>query len=637
MKGARAVLFFLFSLLLVTIPLNIPFPLTNPENPLSEPNITEKYPQFIEESKASKTPMQSSSPRRWTLLVYMAVDNCSEAAAIDDIKEMEQIGSTNQINILVYVDFESNTTGVNLGATTYNITSDPPPLDSTIFSSPLVTPLAHDPNMGDPETLLNFTIFGQNFAPANHYLLILWGLGAGYEGVCYDEGSDDWLLPGELATVLENTTLDPIEIVVFDASFMGQLEVLYELGSVSDLFLASENSVPKEHFPYHVFLNSLLLFPDSTPQALAAEISLRYIGAYSQGGAYYNNYPVPHTDLCVSVVNSTRLASVITWFSSMLNTVLAPNILKQQYSAISGARGNTVQFAFPQVIDLGSFGYQLAQQLPLLVTGQLGFNLSSSVLNAVVFERHMSGVNGASGLSVSFAEHESASLSLLNDTRYEDFIQAFHAIGDTTGSAPLVPYTGSISAYMDGRNDTVYIKWIPYISVVHTIQLAAYQTGDADFDLYLYDANMNLLARSVETTSSEILQYAVIQAHTYYIRVHSYPGGNVQHGLGACRITFTPSSGINPVFYVFLAATVIGIAILLILSYIGLRWLYAYLSARRERLRAREALIAATAETTNHTPSLEGQCPKCGEEYPPGARFCPKCGQDSSNETESEV
>ncbi|MDO8055695.1 MAG: clostripain-related cysteine peptidase [Candidatus Hermodarchaeota archaeon] len=262
MKGARSVLLLLFSLLLVTFALNMPFPLANPQNSLSKLNFTENYPQFIEGFKVSKTPMQGSSPREWTLLVYMAADNGSESAAFDDIKEMEELGGTSQINILVYVDFESNSTGVNLGATTYNITRDPPPVSGAIFSSPLATPLETDPNMGDPETLLNFTLYGQSFAPANHYLLILWGLGAGYEGVCYDEGSDDWLIPGELATVLENTTLEPIDIVAFDASFMGQLEVLYELGTASDLFLASENLVPKEHFPYHVFLNSLLLFPD---------------------------------------------------------------------------------------------------------------------------------------------------------------------------------------------------------------------------------------------------------------------------------------------------------------------------------------------------------------------------------------
>jgi hypothetical protein len=563
----------------------------------------------------------------------MAADSSSETAAIDDIKEMEEIGSTSQINILVYVDFESNTTGVDLGASTYNITRDPPPLNERIMSSPLVTSLANNPNMGDPNTLLNFTLFGQTNASANHYLLILWGLGAGYEGVCYDEGSDDWLLPSEVAMVLDNSSLEPFDIVAFDASLMGQLEVLYELNTTSELILASENTIPIEHFPYQAFLNSLILFPDSTAEALAAEIGLRYIGAYSAGGVYYSNYPVPRTDLCISVVNRTRLSNVVTWFRRILNTMLAPNILKQQYSAISGARGNTVQFAIPHVIDLGSFGYQLAQQLPLLTTGQLGYNLSLSVLNAVVYERHMSGANGASGLSVSFAEHGLASLRLLNETRFEDLLQAFHAIGETPGNAPLVPYTGSISGYLDNTNDSVYIKWIPHISVVHTLQLRAYQLGDADFDLYLYDANMNLLARSVESSSSEILQYAAIQAQTYFIRIHSYPGADITFGLGACQITITPSSGINPISYVFLAATIIGVAILVILSYIGLRRLWAYLSVRRERIRAREALIEATADPEKLTVHLEGQCPECGEEYPEGARFCPKCGINSSNDT----
>ena len=40
----------------------------------------------------------------WTVMVYMAADNNLEAAAIDDLNEMERIGSTSQVDIVVQID-----------------------------------------------------------------------------------------------------------------------------------------------------------------------------------------------------------------------------------------------------------------------------------------------------------------------------------------------------------------------------------------------------------------------------------------------------------------------------------------------------------------------------------------------------
>src|SRR5262245_39114930 len=57
-------------------------------------------------------PGQTSAQRkRWTVMLYMAADHpnpdraaVTEQAAIRDIKELEQIGSTDDLNILVQID-----------------------------------------------------------------------------------------------------------------------------------------------------------------------------------------------------------------------------------------------------------------------------------------------------------------------------------------------------------------------------------------------------------------------------------------------------------------------------------------------------------------------------------------------------
>ena len=51
-----------------------------------------------------------SSSARWTWLVYMAGDNNLEGAGRDDLKEMQQVGSTDDVNVLVQFDTEENKT-----------------------------------------------------------------------------------------------------------------------------------------------------------------------------------------------------------------------------------------------------------------------------------------------------------------------------------------------------------------------------------------------------------------------------------------------------------------------------------------------------------------------------------------------
>ena len=45
-----------------------------------------------------------SQPASWTIMVYLDGDNNLEDAAIDDVNEMEMIGSSDEVNIIVQFD-----------------------------------------------------------------------------------------------------------------------------------------------------------------------------------------------------------------------------------------------------------------------------------------------------------------------------------------------------------------------------------------------------------------------------------------------------------------------------------------------------------------------------------------------------
>ncbi len=568
--------------------------------------------------------------RNWTVLVYMAADNDIEAAAYYDIKEMEAVGSTASVNIIVYVDFLTNNSPYHgSGAFTYNITKDTAPLNTTIWSPLLNTTLPKEPDMADPNTLLEFVRFGQSYAPALNYLLILWDHGLGYNGICFDEtNSNDWLLPHEIALVLENDTIESIELIAFDASLMGQFELAYEIKDGIDYMIFSEDIVPIEGFPYQVFLNSLILIPNSSPVALAQEIVDRYIQAYLPGGVYFQNYPTSPSTLCLSVLNTSWIDSVSSWFNRTIDELLTPLTLPWYYSSICEARGLTQQFSIANFIDLASFTYQLSQHVLNLDVQSLTNNLTNAILSAVVYEQHLSGLPGATGLSINFDNYDPISLRLLNDTRYEEFIEAFQLIGETIETAINPLESGSLKGYLDGEGDSVYFRYTPTIAAQHTFELTVFQIHDEDFDLYLYDSSMNLLTRSIGPDSVETIQYALEPGQVYFVQALSYPREGIDYGLGSFRITIIPSSPTNPVTLVLLIAAIIGLVVIIFLIGFIIRRYWSRISYWWQMKRLTDQ---ASPSTRSSEPPSSMVCVQCGVNLPEKAKFCPNCGKTFDN------
>jgi len=583
-------------------------------------------PEDTTQNIGSRIPVTNgNSPRNWTILMYMCADNNLDLAAINQIIELETEGSTQQVNVLVYVDFASSTATPGTGAFTYNITQAL--LGTSIRSEPLNTTLPVEPNMGDPSTLVEFIRFGQNYSEAENYLLVLWDHGTGYLGVCNDETSgNDQLLPHEIAIALENETIDPIDVVAFDASFMGQLELAYEIQNGTDLIVFSENYIPQRGFPYSTILHSLNLIPNSNPLALCKEMVDRYILAYSQGGEYSTYYPSGISDLCLSVINTTNINNLVYWFNETVEWLLNPGVLTTNYSIISGARGSTQHFVIPHFIDLWDFSNQIAAQSINPVIRSLATNMSQSVRAAIAHEQSMQGIPGAVGLAMNFADYEAVPLTLLNVTRYSEFINEFHGIGETTINSVMQFEFVPLNGYLDGKNDSVYFRITVPIPTEYTIVLRPFENYDADFDLYLYDSNQNLLARSISLNSTEAIQYSLLPDQIYYIRVISYPRSDITYGLGSVHIDIVPGSPINPIIFV-----IMGCLIVVVLCFIILCFFFLFRYWKRRVLQRQIERIQEPTESDSGdlvvSATQTAFCTECGEIFPDKAKYCPRCGK----------
>ncbi len=112
--------------------------------------------------------MKTKPMCEWTVMIYMAADEANiDPESIRDIKEMKTIGSTKDVNVLVQVDRSNDETTKR-----YYVTS-------TRRLSEDVEQELGEVNTGDPNNLVEFIRWGQRYCPARHYLVILWGHGAG--------------------------------------------------------------------------------------------------------------------------------------------------------------------------------------------------------------------------------------------------------------------------------------------------------------------------------------------------------------------------------------------------------------------------------------------------------------------------
>ena len=108
-------------------------------------------------------------------------------------------------------------------------------------------------NMGDPETLTDFLVWGQENYPTDRSMLVLWDHGAGAaKGICFDENySFDGLSLMELHNAIVGANLvKPFEIIGFDACLMGMYEVAALINDNARYMVASEEIEPSGGWDY---------------------------------------------------------------------------------------------------------------------------------------------------------------------------------------------------------------------------------------------------------------------------------------------------------------------------------------------------------------------------------------------------
>ena len=253
----------------------------------------------------------------WTVMVYLAADNNLESAGIDDINDMEMVGSTSDVNIVVQVDRIPGYDISNDNWTTtrrYYITQDFDPIQ---INSQLISDLG-ELNMGDPQTLVDFANWAMTNYTAKKYLLVIWNHGGGFRSVnlardiAWDDtsGGDKITMP-ELEDALSMISAQmgkKIDIVGMDACFMAMTEVAYQIKDYADIMVASEEAEPFDGWPYDTILSQLVSNPLMSSEELAVDIVDKYIFSYSYGNVTLSAIDLSYMDTLTSQLYNLALA-----------------------------------------------------------------------------------------------------------------------------------------------------------------------------------------------------------------------------------------------------------------------------------------------------------------------------------------
>lgn len=255
----------------------------------------------------------SVNERLWTILVYMCGDNNLEAAALEDLCEMEFSRlNTDRVTILALVDRNAGydtSYGNWYGTRLYKIETGRKSDSRNLISKEieckelgLSSGTDTELDMSSSYTLSNALVFARKKFPANKYGLIMWGHGTGwrsgdiggsdfaesvteadeelsvgiadgggYKGFAYDSTSGTYMTLYQLGAALKSGTEDwTLDFIGFDTCFGCELEVLYEISPYTKYVVGSEGLVSAGGWNYRELFDSFESLKDKSGENLAS-------------------------------------------------------------------------------------------------------------------------------------------------------------------------------------------------------------------------------------------------------------------------------------------------------------------------------------------------------------------------------
>lgn len=336
----------------------------------------------------------------WTILIYLDADNDLESAGITNFNQMELVGSSKDVRIVVQIDRRSGydtSNGDWTDTRRYLITRDTD--TSEIASLRLDSPALGELDMANHYTLKDFVDWGVSEFPADHYCLVLWDHGSGwviraaeavpqYKYIISDDTNYGGMNVTDIPLALAESHMD---VVAFDACLMQQLEVAYQMKDSADFMVGSPAPEPSPGYNYGAWLRRInaTVTPLQMSQIIVSE--------------YAKAYPAPYKGITHSALDLSKIedvSSAVSAFADVLRT--APSNAAAQ---LSSARTATLDYSIcnsgadRDSLDIIDYATRCSDALGGTAAGELD-TLTQAINAAIVAEVHNSDTPSAHGLAI---------------------------------------------------------------------------------------------------------------------------------------------------------------------------------------------------------------------------------------------
>jgi hypothetical protein len=373
---------------------------------------------------ASEEDTTRASKKPWTIIIFAAADNNLRDFAAHNIKQMANIGSSKNLNIVIHLDIrlignrkttrryyieKNHVVHVNLAD------ENKPPMDS-----------------GDPQTLISAVKWAIENYPAQHYALIFWNHGTGiidpvggrllnmenlycynpdtglYEldrsisfidliersnqdpkGICWDETTGHYLTNQKLEGALQEICTNYLggkkfDLIGFDACLMSMLEISEIIKKFAHYQVSSQEVEPGRGWDYSQALSS---FNKGVPSAhnLACGIVNAYANIY---GRRTGDFTLSALDLGQIPAIEANINQVASFLIEALAADSAPikNLIR-----LSKSNAHCTHFDETSYKDLDHFYGNLIHHLTPLAQspGKLSADLVRATIATLEEGRHL--------------------------------------------------------------------------------------------------------------------------------------------------------------------------------------------------------------------------------------------------------
>ncbi len=368
--------------------------------------------------------------KEWTVMVFINGKNDLEPFGLQDINEMERVGSNAGLNIVVELG-QMSTNRMQR----YLVTRDS---DTARVSSRLLGD-ASGIDMGDPAAVREFVLWAERRFPARKYMLILWDHGSGWlKGNPVEEGgegkgiSDDFLTGHNISTPQLGRLARDIEagggrvdLLAMDACLMQMAEVAYEFKDSRVQYIAASQEIePGDGYPYDRWLAPLAANPGLTARQLGITVARQFLAANREGfRAMGRRFTATYSVLDLAGVRE---------LGRKMDALARAAMAAGDKAAVLRARGGATRYAIEDNKDLRQFALLLSSH-----TASAEVRAAAAELERLIMRRD-GGPVAFSGVSAAFPNRsfgvaayipESAQdmagygeLKLSADTQWDEFV-----------------------------------------------------------------------------------------------------------------------------------------------------------------------------------------------------------------------